>query len=189
MRTNQITKINEVNIIALSENGSQLIPIRPICEALGINYANQFTKIKDDPDLSSVVVLSTTTGADGKQYEMTSLPLEFVFGWLFTINPKNVKPEAQEAVRQYRLRCYRALFEYHAEPQIFLQEKQKKIDSIDEKLRARQEDYDAARAEVKELKSKISDLRNLTIEEWRANKQQLDLPFEEHTDEETNDEL
>ena len=179
MRTNQIAKINEVNIIALSENGSQLIPIRPICEALGIDPEGQRQRVERDPILSSVACMTKATGGDGKVYEMFSIPMKFVFGWLFTIDTNRVSKEAQPAVIQYKLECYDALFEYHAEPQVFLHEK----------LRARQEDYDAARAEVKELKSKISELKSLTIEDWRANKQQLDLPFEDHTDEKANDEL
>lgn len=99
MNETQITKVNNVAIVSLTENGNTLIPIKPICEALGIAYAPQFSKIKDDEDLSSVVTLRVTTGSDNKQYEMVCLPLEFVFGWLFTINPKNVKPEAQDAGR------------------------------------------------------------------------------------------
>lgn len=182
MKTNQVTKINNMSIIALSENGSQLIPIRPICDALGIAYTPQFTKIKDDPDLSSVATLRVTTGADGKEYEMVSLPLQYVFGWLFTINPKNVKPEAQEAVRQYRMTCYNALYEYFAESQIFLQEKQKGIDSIDEQLKAKQDDFNTARAELNELKSKMNELKSLTIDDWRAGKRQLLIPFDESAD-------
>ena len=72
----------------------------------------QRQKIQEDEDLGAVGVLSTSTGADGKQYEMFCLPIRYVFGWLFTINPKNVKPEAQETVRVYRRRCYEALFRH-----------------------------------------------------------------------------
>lgn len=108
METKVITRVNNVDIVATSDE--QMVPIRPICEALGIDVENQRKKIQDDEDLSSVAVLSTATGADGKQYEMLCLPIRYVFGWLFTINPKNVKPEAQEAVRAYRRRCYDALY-------------------------------------------------------------------------------
>ena len=90
-------------------DAKKLVPIKPICEALGIDYASQFTKIKNDEDLSSTVVLSTIVATDGKEREMVCLPMEFIFGWLFTINPKNVKPEAQEAVRTYRMQCYHVL--------------------------------------------------------------------------------
>lgn len=110
METKIITRVNNVDIVATSDE--QMVPIRPICEALGIDVENQRKKIQDDEDLSSVAVLSTATGADGKQYEMLCLPIRYVFGWLFTINPKNVKTEAQEAVRAYRRRCYDALYSH-----------------------------------------------------------------------------
>jgi len=110
MTTKIIAKVNNVDIVSTSDE--QLVAVRPVCDALGIDYKVQWQKIKDDEDLSSVMVLSTTTGADGKQYEMCCLPVEFIYGWLFTINPKNVKPEAQKAVRKYRLLCYRALYQY-----------------------------------------------------------------------------
>ena len=110
METRVIARINNVDIVSTSDE--QLVPIRPICEALGIAYPTQFQKIQEDEDLSSTITLRVTVGADGKQREMACLPVEFVFGWLFTINPKNVKPEAQSAVRRYRMECYRALYEH-----------------------------------------------------------------------------
>lgn len=45
-------------------------------------------KIKEDEILGSVIPLRGTTGADGKQYDMFCLPLQYIFGWLFTINPQ-----------------------------------------------------------------------------------------------------
>lgn len=108
MNTKIITRVNNVDIVATSDE--QLVPIRPICEALGVDFAGQRKKIQEDEDLNSVVDLTPSTGADGKQYEMLCLPIRYIFGWLFTINPANVKPEAQEAVRTYRRRCYDALY-------------------------------------------------------------------------------
>lgn len=114
METRIIT-INEVDIISTQTNGQTLVPIKPICDALGIDYSGQLQKLKSDVELSSVMGLSPTTGADGKQYEMVCLPLEFVFGWLFTINPANVKDAAKDAVRQYRRECYHALYNHFFE--------------------------------------------------------------------------
>ena len=110
METKTIVRVNNVDIIATSDE--QMIAIRPICEALGIDAKVQRQKIQEDEDLNSVGVLSTSTGADGKKYEMLCLPVRYIFGWLFTINPKNVKPEAQEAVRVYRRSCYDALYQH-----------------------------------------------------------------------------
>lgn len=70
--TRIIARVNNVDIMATSEE--QLIPIRPLCEALGVAYAPQTTKIKEHYLFGSVVTLSVTTGKDGKQYEMLCLP-------------------------------------------------------------------------------------------------------------------
>lgn len=105
-----IARVNNVNIVSTSDE--QLVAIKPICEALGIAYQAQQLKIKEDEDLSSVNTLSMLTGADGKQYEMLCLPIRYIFGWLFTINSKNVKSEAQDSVRAYRRMCYDALYNY-----------------------------------------------------------------------------
>lgn len=43
---------------------------------------------------------------------MFCLPLKYVYGWLFTINPKNVAPEARDAVTRYRRECYDVLYEH-----------------------------------------------------------------------------
>ena len=85
-----LAKVNEVAIQVVEKDSEKLVPIKPICDALGVNFASQYSKLKEDGFLNSVVVLSATTGLDGKQYEMVCLPYEFIFGWLFTINPKNM---------------------------------------------------------------------------------------------------
>lgn len=110
METKTIVRVNNVDITATSDE--RLIAIRPICEALGIDYSRQVKKIKDDPDLASTVGVTPTVAADGKQRDMLCLPVEFIFGWLFTINPDNVNEEAREAVRRYRMECYRALYRH-----------------------------------------------------------------------------
>ena len=110
METKTIVRVNNVDIIATSDE--QMIAIRPICEALGISVERQRKKIQEDEDLNSVAALRAATGADGKRYEMLCLPVRYIFGWLFTINPANVKPEAQEAVRVYRRSCYDALYHH-----------------------------------------------------------------------------
>ena len=175
METRIITRINGVDIVATSDE--QLIPIRPICEALGIDAKAQREKIQEDPDLASVGVLSTSTGTDGKNYEMFCLPLCFIFGWLFTINPKNVKPEAQEAVRAYRMECYRALYRYFTEPQTFLSQKQKVMEQKLQEYQECQRRFKDAQKLMNEAKAQLNRAMAVTIDDWRANGGQLLLPF------------
>lgn len=43
---------------------------------------------------------------------MYCLRLRDVYGWLATINPGKVAPEAREAVTRYRRECYDVLYEH-----------------------------------------------------------------------------
>lgn len=74
METKIITRINGVDIVATSDE--LLIPVKPICEALGIAFEVQFKKIKEHPILSSTVTPGVKVAEDGKQREMFCLPLK-----------------------------------------------------------------------------------------------------------------
>ncbi len=107
-----VATINGYQIVVMNADQERLIPIKPICEALGIDAKTQRNKIQEDDILHSVGVLETSTGADGKQYEMFCLPLQYIFGWLFTINPKNVNESSRGAVIKYRRECYDILYKH-----------------------------------------------------------------------------
>ena len=68
METKTIVRVNNVDIIATSDE--QMIAIRPICEALGIDANGQKQRIDRDEILGSVACVIHATGRDGKQYEM-----------------------------------------------------------------------------------------------------------------------
>ena len=48
MKTESVT-VNSVMIDCPIENGVYYVAIRPICDALGIDYRKQFERIKSDP--------------------------------------------------------------------------------------------------------------------------------------------
>ena len=168
--------VNDVQII-LIENGNKLVPIKPICEALGIDDKAQRTKIKEDDFLSSVGVLSTSTGADGKGYEMFCLPLKYIFGWLFTINPKNVKEEAREAVARYRQECYDVLYRHFTKYQDFVIERSKQTDYYFDKYRQAQVNFKEARDIMQQAQKELERVRKFTFEEYEAQGDQLKLEF------------
>jgi antirepressor protein ant len=129
MDTKVVTTINGVEILA-SKASEGLVPIKPICEALEIDYPTQFQKLKDHQIFGSTIGLSPTVAADGKEREMACLPIEFFPGWLFSINPANVKEESKENLIRFQLECNRVLFHY------FFGSQKKRIerDSIEIKL-------------------------------------------------------
>lgn len=177
METKTVAKVNQVSIQLVSDSKEKLVPIKPICLALGIDEDAQRRKLIEDDFLNSVTVLSTATGSDGKQYEMVCLPLEFVFGWLFTINPKNVKEEAREAVSKYRIECYRALYKHFSAQAEFLNEKQALLEQQLEYVEIVKSEFSSAKSRLAEAQKRLTEVRSLTLEDWEENNRQLKIEF------------
>lgn len=95
------------------DNPDIFVPIRPLCEQLGISWPGQFERIKRDQVLSEVTrgVRVTRTPEEGGEQEMLCLPIEFLNGWLFGIAVARVKPELREKILRYQRDCYRVLWE------------------------------------------------------------------------------
>ena len=68
METRIIAKVNETNILVSSDDN--YVPIRPICKAIGIDFASQLEKLKNDKTLAATIQVNPTVGADGKNREM-----------------------------------------------------------------------------------------------------------------------
>lgn len=92
-------------------DGDQVrVALRPICEALGLDWSGQRQRIMRDPILSKAVgVTPTPRGCNGNTSEMVTLPLEFLNGWLFGIAARRVRPEAREGLIAYQEECYAVL--------------------------------------------------------------------------------
>lgn len=91
------------------------VPLRPICDSLGINWAAQYQRIGRDPVLSEVakpcVVVTTTQGQPDQRRELTAIPLDYLNGWLFGISAGRVDPAIRERLIEYQRNCYRALYD------------------------------------------------------------------------------
>jgi hypothetical protein len=93
------------------------VPLRPICELLGIDWPSQRQRISRDAVLSKqltgVVVITTpdpVTGGGGPQ-TTNCLPLDYLNGWMFGINANRVRPEIKDRLIRYQEECYRVLAE------------------------------------------------------------------------------
>ena len=107
-----ISKINGVDILTVDRDGEIFVPIKPICEAIGIDAKAQRAKLQEDEFFASTGAIITSVAADEKEREMYCIRLRDVYGWLATINPGKVAPEAREAVTRYRRECYDVLYEH-----------------------------------------------------------------------------
>ena len=100
------------------DNGTVYVPVRPICDLLGVDWGSQRKRINRDDVLSDEImsVVITTTDIDPKSKKprtskMLALPLDYLNGWLFGINASRVKKELKEKILDYKRECYRVLYE------------------------------------------------------------------------------
>ena len=103
----QITAVRMVS-------GEVFVPIRPVCDNLGVTLAGQRERINRDPVLSEEVT-SVSVTLTQQAREMICLPLKFIPGWLFGINANRVKPVIRERLIRYQRECYDVLAEAFTE--------------------------------------------------------------------------
>lgn len=87
------------------------IPIRPICDLLGVAWDPQRRRINRDPVLSEEVKGVTVTVTPGGRQTMICLPLDYLNGWLFGISASRVKEEVRDRLIRYQRECYKVLAE------------------------------------------------------------------------------
>jgi len=175
-KTTAVAKVNNTEILVIVANGEKRVAIKPICDALGIASNSQIERIKNDPLLSSVNMTVVSTGADGKQYEMATIPFKFVFGWLFRIDSRNVKPEAKEAVEKYQLECYEALYSHFTELDDYLKYRNELAEQIWDQVEAAREDFKIAKTRLETLKVEFAEARKMTFEDFKNRQLQMQFP-------------
>jgi P22_AR N-terminal domain/ORF6C domain len=99
-------------LVSIENQSLIYIPLRPICEYLGLSWSGQRERVNRDPVLSGEArfVRVTRTNLGGNP-NILCLPLDFINGFLFGMNASRVKPELQEKVIRYQRECYRILAE------------------------------------------------------------------------------
>ena len=90
------------------------VALRPVCEALGLDVHSQRHRLQRQS--WAVEVIMTSTGADGKAYEMTFIDRRTFTMWLATIDTGRLKNErTRELVRIYQCEAADALDQYFHE--------------------------------------------------------------------------
>jgi hypothetical protein len=90
------------------EDGTVYVPLRPICDYLGLNWSGQRQRTQRDPILGEVSS-ECVIHSQGQGRAMLCLPLEYLQGWLFGVTAKRVKDEVRENLLVYQRECYRVL--------------------------------------------------------------------------------
>lgn len=99
-------EFNGKRISILLANGTWWVAIRPVCDALNVDYHTQYKNLQEDVILSQLLSKQTTVGADDKVREMVCLPEKYVYGWLFSIRSDSAD------LRAYKVVCYDILYNH-----------------------------------------------------------------------------
>lgn len=102
-------------IVALrTQAGGIYIPVKPVCELIGVTWPSQSNRIKRDAVLSVEaknisVFVTNTQGSQNR--EMLCLPLDYLSGFLFGINASRVNADIKDKLIRYQRECYKVLSE------------------------------------------------------------------------------
>lgn len=107
-----IVPFHQHELITVKDGGIIRVAMKPICEALGLDWKGQQNRLQRNPVLASTRVMMTLVAEDGKQREMLTLPIEMLHGWLFGIEVSRVKEELRPMLLTYQRECYFALDGY-----------------------------------------------------------------------------
>jgi len=99
-------EFNGKDIEFVFADGKWWVAVKPLCDALNVNYNRQFQNLKEEPILSQLFAEQQIVAADLKPRMMVCLPERYIYGWLFSI-----RSESEELLK-YKGKCYDVLFEY-----------------------------------------------------------------------------
>jgi len=103
-------------LVEIDDREVVYVPIKPICDFLGVDWDGQRQRINRDPVLSDVVMSAVITTVDidpqsrrPHSSNMLCLPLDFLNGYLFGINANRVRSDIRERIIRYQRECYQVL--------------------------------------------------------------------------------
>lgn len=99
-------EFNGKRIAILLADGTWWVAVKPICDALDVNYNRAYQNIQTDDILSQLFAKQQTVGADKKVREMICLPEKFIYGWLFSLRSDS------DGLLIYKRKCYEVLFDH-----------------------------------------------------------------------------
>lgn len=114
----ELTFYDDKLVGARLEDGTIVVPVKRICDNLGVDWPSQYTRIKRDEVLSEAAmsIVITTTDIDPSsrapaRSTMICLPLDLIPGWLFGIQPSRVREDIRPKLVRYRRQCFKALWD------------------------------------------------------------------------------
>ena len=88
------------NIVVVKIEKEIVVPMRRLCDNLGISWSAQFERIRGDPVLKEILSKIKVISKDNKSYNAIVLPLNYLQRFLYTINlPRFVLSEQKSKIK------------------------------------------------------------------------------------------
>ncbi|GLV61198.1 hypothetical protein KDH_80140 [Dictyobacter sp. S3.2.2.5] len=97
-------------LVQVGDSTQMFVPLRPICEHLGLTWSGQYERLKRDPVLAEEVRFVRFTRPRGGNPVLICLPIDFFHGWLFGISSSRVNPQWAPKILRYKRECFRLLW-------------------------------------------------------------------------------
>lgn len=163
MKKSKTLKFGEKSIFFLAKDGQYWIAIKPICEALGVNYERQRKNLKEDELLNQLPSQQTVVAADGKIRRMICLPEKYIYGWIFSLQ------STSEELKRYKQECYEVLYNHFHGALTQREEYLKELHSVDAQILDIEKEfmkdeqmirYNELKNQRKQAKAKLTKLDN-----------------------------
>lgn len=156
--TTELVKFHETNIECPFIKGQHFISIESACAALGIEPGVQIERIKADPLLKDYIDEVAISANGSPRLKKLCLPLKFIFGWLFSVDAKDVAAAKRKALLSYKLDCYTTLYDHfymrtalYEKKEKMLAQKVAQIENLMEAVRDTREKLTSVRKEYNDL--------------------------------------
>lgn len=103
----------DLSLTAMRSGDDVWVSLRHACEAMGIDPENQRRKLRTKPWARAV--MSTATGSDGKQYQMTMIDRRTFTMWLATLDASRAAEAARPIIEAFQNEAADALDAYFSE--------------------------------------------------------------------------
>lgn len=100
---NRFLEFNGQTIYFLAKDTVYWVAVRPICDAIGIDYDSEHKRMKADKILGPAL---QNQPAGEKAKNLVCLPEFFVYGWIFSIQGKS------KGLHDYQWKCYELLYNH-----------------------------------------------------------------------------
>ncbi len=140
----------------LDENGDVWVALRPIVNALGLDWGTQRKKLKNLKEKGIALKATPLKDVNGKTQEMLTINLYDLPVYLYSININKVRPELRDKIKKFQVETTHAIREYWKN-----------------KIKKEREEIEKLKAEYNQL---VEELRQIpTYEEYKELKLKYDL--------------